>query len=119
MYLTFAPGQLVLFSIDARNRLAVRDIRKNYQAEEAKVEPDAVNADLDKSKETDLTSILSKNKAKRDPGTKIFTLVDKVKNDQVSCLYTAPFLTSDTDNHNHLFIGMNSGNVHIYDIAKR
>ena len=31
----------------------------------------------------------------------------------------APFLTSDDQNHNHIFIGMNSGNVHIYDISKK
>ena len=30
-----------------------------------------------------------------------------------------PFLTSEEENHNHLFIGMNSGSVHIFDIKKR
>lgn len=40
-------------------------------------------------------------------------------NDQVSCLYAPQFLTSDQENHNHIFIGMVSGNVHIYDIPKR
>lgn len=30
-----------------------------------------------------------------------------------------PFLTSEPDNHNHLFIGMNSGSVHIFDIKKK
>lgn len=31
----------------------------------------------------------------------------------------APFLTSEEQNHKHLFIGMASGSVHIYDIEKR
>ena len=30
----------------------------------------------------------------------------------------APFLTSDPLNHNHIFIGMNSGNIHIFDLQK-
>jgi len=28
----------------------------------------------------------------------------------------APFKTSDPDNHQHLFIGMNSGSIHIFDL---
>ena len=39
--------------------------------------------------------------------------------DKVSCLYMSPFLTSDAKNHNHVFIGMDSGTVHIYDIPRR
>ena len=34
-------------------------------------------------------------------------------------MYVAPFLTSDEANHNHLFIGMNSGNIHIFDIKSK
>ena len=43
-------------------------------------------------------------------------VVGNIQDDKVSCLYIAPFLTSDPDNHQHVFVGMNSGNIHIFDI---
>ena len=43
-------------------------------------------------------------------------MVCSVLDDKVSCLYMAPFKTSDPDNHQHLFIGMNSGSIHIFDL---
>lgn len=59
MFITFVPGECILFSIDARNRLAVRDLRRSYQAEEVKKEEQKHNIDLNKSQESDLTSIMT------------------------------------------------------------
>ena len=51
-------------------------------------------------------------------GIKVMHVIDNPDHDRVSCLYCPPFLTSDPGDHQHIFIGMNSGNIHIFDIQK-
>jgi hypothetical protein len=88
-FLLFVPRKLLLFSIDSKNRLSYRDLADNAN-------PDAPEY-----------------------AAAVYQYVDSIGNDKVTCLYTAPFMTSDDQNHNHIFIGMRSGNVHIYDLNKK
>ena len=88
-HILFVPGKLLLFSIDSKNRLSYRDLADNV------------------------------SNASGEYTSTVYQYVDNIGNDKVTCLYTAPFLTSDDQNHNHIFIGMNSGSVHIYDVTKK
>jgi hypothetical protein len=85
---------LLLFSIDCLNRLAYHDLS-------------------DSASDLKFENLLDENE------TNSYQIVDSIENDKVSCLYMAPFLTSEESNHNHLFVGMNSGSIHIYNITKK
>ena len=37
-------------------------------------------------------------------------------NSRVSCLYVPSFITSIADNHNHFFIGMDQGDIYVFDL---
>ena len=93
-FLLFVPGKLLLISIDAQNRLAIKDLRTINES----------NSNLD---------FIDPHQGRDTPD---FQEVANIKMDKVSCLYMAPFKTSEDQNHNHVFIGMNSGKIHIYDI---
>ena len=67
LHVLFVPGQLLLFSIDAKNRLAVRDLRKSFQAEVTKKGEEGGADNV-----SDATSVLSKWKAQRPGGANIF-----------------------------------------------
>ena len=39
--------------------------------------------------------------------------------EKVSCLYIPPFLTNKPENHRHIFIGMEQGNIYVFDVETK
>ena len=71
LFCQFVPGQLLLFSIDAKNRLAIRDLKRSFQAEEVKKNEENITEMMDNISES--TTVKSQFKAHRkDKNTKIF-----------------------------------------------
>lgn len=94
-FLQFVPRKLLLVAIDAENRLFCHDL----------------SDDIDE--DSNFNGLMRND----DDGD--FKIVDDIESDKVSQLYMAPFLTSEEQNHKHLFIGMTSGSVHIFDVDKQ